>query len=183
MWHLISSVHIRMALADQWSLLCSTVYILVCCKHCRWCIDMKLNMWTNSSTMEAVQHHQWSSGSSPSIPLVTRSTVWAKSIYTHLASKLCRLLQVGSLGSQNWQAFTISTLAIGYAYWSDTLQLRWPPILFAGVSGWESDSSTLVLIIKKIVNIVTSIVLATTPLYENISRRWVFYYMVCHSML
>ena len=30
-------------------------------------------------------------------------------------------------------------VAIGYAYWSDALQLRWPPVLFAGVSSSESD--------------------------------------------
>ena len=31
---------------------------------------------------------------------------------------------------------------------------------------------------EKAVNTTVSIVLAATPLYENIARRWVFYYMV-----
>ena len=35
---------------------------------------------------------------------------------------------------------------------------------------------------EKTVNIVVSIVLATTPLYENVVRRWSFYYLVRYSM-
>jgi len=36
----------------------------------------------------------------------------------------------------------------------------------------------LTLMIEKAVNVIVSIVLATTPLYENIARRWIFYYLV-----
>jgi len=46
-----------------------------------------------------------------------------------------------------------------WAWWSDAAQLRWPPIVFAGI--WC---------------LITNVVLAATPLYTNIARRWVFYY-------
>ena len=36
---------------------------------------------------------------------------------------------------------------------------------------------------EKTVNIAVSIVLAETPLYENITRRWVFYYLVRQLIL
>ncbi|KAF9650416.1 MFS general substrate transporter [Thelephora ganbajun] len=72
--------------------------------------------------------------------------------------------RVYSVGQINTYPLGIQTVqiitTIGYAYWSDALRLRWPPLLFAGT-----------------VNVVVSIVLAATPLYENITRRWVFYYL------
>lgn len=46
-----------------------------------------------------------------------------------------------------------------YAWWSDAVMARWPPILFAGV--WS---------------IITYSVLAATPVYTHITRRWIFYY-------
>ncbi|KAG7451448.1 MFS general substrate transporter [Guyanagaster necrorhizus] len=52
----------------------------------------------------------------------------------------------------------ITTLV--YAWWSDAIEKRWPPMLFAGT--W---------------NIIVCIVLAATPLYTHIARRWAFYYM------
>ncbi|KAI9507764.1 MFS general substrate transporter, partial [Russula earlei] len=51
----------------------------------------------------------------------------------------------------------VTTLA--YAWWSDAVVARWPPILFAGT--WS---------------IITYVVLAATPLYTSIARRWIFYY-------
>jgi len=51
----------------------------------------------------------------------------------------------------------VTTLA--YAWWSDAVVARWPPMLFAGV--WS---------------IITYVVLAATPLYTSITRRWIFYY-------
>lgn len=51
----------------------------------------------------------------------------------------------------------VSTLV--WAWWSDAMQLRWPPIIVAGL--WH---------------MVVCIVLAATPLYTHITRRWVFYY-------
>ncbi|KAI0819272.1 MFS general substrate transporter [Trametes gibbosa] len=56
------------------------------------------------------------------------------------------------------QAVQVITTLV-YAWWSDIMRARWPPMLFAGT--W---------------NMITSIVLASTPLYEHITRRWVFYY-------
>ncbi|KAK0189507.1 major facilitator superfamily domain-containing protein [Armillaria mellea] len=54
-----------------------------------------------------------------------------------------------------------------WAWWSDAIEKRWPPIIAAGV--W---------------NIIVCIVLASTPLYTNIARRWAFYYMtqVCNAL-
>ncbi|KAI1797076.1 MFS general substrate transporter [Ganoderma leucocontextum] len=56
------------------------------------------------------------------------------------------------------QAVQVVTTLI-YAWWSDIVRARWPPMLLAGT--WA---------------IVTNIVLAATPVYEHITRRWVFYY-------
>ncbi|KAK0440166.1 MFS general substrate transporter [Armillaria borealis] len=54
-----------------------------------------------------------------------------------------------------------------YAWWSDAIEKRWPPIIAAGVC-----------------NIIVCIVLASTPLYTNVARRWAFYYMtqVCNGL-
>lgn len=51
-------------------------------------------------------------------------------------------------------------------------------MLFAGVSSSKGISHAPALITEKTVNVIVSIVLAVTPLYENIARRWVFYYLV-----
>ncbi|KAK0457109.1 MFS general substrate transporter [Desarmillaria tabescens] len=47
-----------------------------------------------------------------------------------------------------------------WAWWSDAIEKRWPPVIVAGT-----------------LNIIVCIVLASTPLYTNIARRWAFYYM------
>ncbi|KAI0760983.1 MFS general substrate transporter [Trametes elegans] len=59
------------------------------------------------------------------------------------------------LGIQATQVITTLT----YAWWSDIVRARWPPMLFAGT--WS---------------MITCIVLAATPLYTHTTRRWVFYY-------
>ncbi|KAH9885787.1 MFS general substrate transporter [Cubamyces lactineus] len=56
------------------------------------------------------------------------------------------------------QAIQVVTTLI-YAWWSDIVRARWPPMIFAGT--WS---------------MITCIVLAATPLYEHITRRWIFYY-------
>ncbi|THH21258.1 hypothetical protein EW146_g270 [Bondarzewia mesenterica] len=57
----------------------------------------------------------------------------------------------------------VSLKALVYAWWSDAVGARWPPMVFAGT--WS---------------MITYIVLAATPLYTHITRRWVFYYFtVC----
>ncbi|KAK7034548.1 hypothetical protein VNI00_012395 [Paramarasmius palmivorus] len=52
----------------------------------------------------------------------------------------------------------ITTLV--WAWWSDAIRKRWPPMIVAGT-----------------IAVVTDLVLAFTPLYTNIARRWVFYYL------
>ncbi|CDO71805.1 hypothetical protein BN946_scf184939.g29 [Trametes cinnabarina] len=59
------------------------------------------------------------------------------------------------LGIQAVQVVT----TLCYAWWSDIVRARWPPMIFAGT--WS---------------MITCVVLATTPLYEHITRRWIFYY-------
>ncbi|KAM5539259.1 hypothetical protein V8D89_007132 [Ganoderma adspersum] len=56
------------------------------------------------------------------------------------------------------QAIQVVTTLV-WAWWSDIVRARWPPMLLAGT--WA---------------MITNIVLASTPLYEHITRRWVFYY-------
>ncbi|TFK48144.1 MFS general substrate transporter [Heliocybe sulcata] len=46
-----------------------------------------------------------------------------------------------------------------WAWWSDAVRARWPPMIVAGL--WQ---------------MVNCIVLASSPLYTHITRRWVFYY-------
>ncbi|EPQ56029.1 hypothetical protein GLOTRDRAFT_76253 [Gloeophyllum trabeum ATCC 11539] len=46
-----------------------------------------------------------------------------------------------------------------WAWWSDAVRARWPPMIVAGT--WQ---------------MVNCIVLASSPLYTHITRRWVFYY-------
>ena len=45
----------------------------------------------------------------------------------------------------------------------------------------EAVGCSLVLITKKIANVIASTVLAATPLFWNIARRRVFCYSVCQS--
>ncbi|KAL1710748.1 major facilitator superfamily domain-containing protein [Schizophyllum commune] len=52
----------------------------------------------------------------------------------------------------------ITTLV--WAWWSDAVELRWPPMLVAGT--W---------------NMSVAIALAATPVYTHIARRWALYYM------
>ncbi|KAH9924098.1 MFS general substrate transporter [Amylocystis lapponica] len=48
---------------------------------------------------------------------------------------------------------------LSWAWWSDAIKERWPPMVVSGI--W---------------NMITCIVLAATPLYTHIVRRWIFYY-------
>ncbi|KAI0715821.1 MFS general substrate transporter [Cerioporus squamosus] len=71
--------------------------------------------------------------------------------------------QVFTIGQINTYPLGIQAVQVvttlSYAWWSDIVRARWPPMLFAGT--WS---------------MITCIVLAATPLYEHITRRWVFYY-------
>ncbi|CAL1717373.1 unnamed protein product [Somion occarium] len=59
------------------------------------------------------------------------------------------------LGIQGMQIVT----TLIWAWWSDGVGARWPPIVLAGL--WQTTNC---------------IVLAASPLYEHIARRWTFYY-------
>jgi len=61
------------------------------------------------------------------------------------------------------QAVQIVTTLI-WAWWSDGVGARWPPIILAGL-----------------IEMTSCIVLAATPLYTNIARRWTFYYLTGSS--
>jgi len=52
----------------------------------------------------------------------------------------------------------VSTLI--WAWWSDAIGMRWPPMIVSGI--WS---------------IIVYVLLAATPLYTNIARRWTLYYM------
>ncbi|KAL4249324.1 MFS transporter superfamily protein [Abortiporus biennis] len=71
--------------------------------------------------------------------------------------------QVYTVGQINTYPLGIQTVQVittlVWAWSSDALRLRWPPIIVAGL--WH---------------MATSIVLAATPLYTHLTRRWVFYY-------
>ncbi|KAH9969935.1 major facilitator superfamily domain-containing protein [Russula compacta] len=63
-----------------------------------------------------------------------------------------------------------------YAWWSDAVVARWPPILFAGVSVEIFSVIEALSIYFETWSMITYIVLAITPIYTSISRRWAFYY-------
>lgn len=81
---------------------------------------------------------------------------WLKSFNTpeHTVYSIAQI-NTYPLGIYSLQVMT----TLIYAWWSDALGARWPPILFAGV--WS---------------IITYSVLAATPVYTHITRRWTFYY-------
>ncbi|EMD31479.1 hypothetical protein CERSUDRAFT_119703 [Gelatoporia subvermispora B] len=94
----------------------------------------------------------FNNGSGPSTSMI----FWLKSFNTpgH---------QVYTVGQINTyplgiQAIQVVTTLI-WAWWSDAVKARWPPIIVAGT--WS---------------VITCIVLAATPVYTHITRRWVFYY-------
>ncbi|EIW57174.1 MFS general substrate transporter [Trametes versicolor FP-101664 SS1] len=82
---------------------------------------------------------------------------WLKSFNTRAGHQVYTVGQINTypLGIQATQVVT----TLIYAWWSDIVGARWPPMIFAGT--WS---------------MITCIVLAATPLYTHITRRWVFYY-------
>jgi ACS family pantothenate transporter-like MFS transporter len=62
-----------------------------------------------------------------------------------------------------------------YAFWSDAVRKRWPPIVFGGVSrltGCKMHCWRLQLL-----SFVVCTILAATPVWTNIPRRWAMYYL------
>ncbi|KAK0494216.1 MFS general substrate transporter [Armillaria luteobubalina] len=89
---------------------------------------------------------------------------WLKSFNTEGQTRYTvSQINIYPLGINVVQILTTLT----WAWWSDAIEKRWPPIIAAGV--W---------------NIIVCIVLASTPLYTNVPRRWAFYYMtqVCNGL-
>ncbi|KDQ56080.1 hypothetical protein JAAARDRAFT_208300 [Jaapia argillacea MUCL 33604] len=94
----------------------------------------------------------FNNGSNPSTSMI----FWLKSFNTpgHTVYTVSQT-NIYPLGINAVQVVT----TLIYAWWSDAVQARWPPMILAGT--WS---------------MVTGIVLAATPLYTHITRRWIFYY-------
>ncbi|VDC07710.1 unnamed protein product [Peniophora sp. CBMAI 1063] len=82
---------------------------------------------------------------------------WLKSFNTRAGRTIYTVAQINQYPLPIYAVTITSTLI--YAWWSDIVRKRWPPMLFAGT--WS---------------MITYAVLASTPVYTHITRRWVFYY-------
>ncbi|EIM85372.1 MFS general substrate transporter, partial [Stereum hirsutum FP-91666 SS1] len=83
---------------------------------------------------------------------------WLKSFNTRAGRTVYTVGQINVYPIPMYVVQMLTTYA--WAWWSDAIGLRWPPIVFAGVWG-----------------IIVTSVLAATPVYTHIARRWAFYYM------
>ncbi|OSX57572.1 hypothetical protein POSPLADRAFT_1185553 [Postia placenta MAD-698-R-SB12] len=81
---------------------------------------------------------------------------WLKSFNTP-EKTVYTVAQINTYPIPMYAVQVVTTLT--WAWWSDAVKARWPPMVLAGL--W---------------NMVNCIVLAATPLYTHIARRWVFYY-------
>ncbi|KAH9913574.1 major facilitator superfamily domain-containing protein [Epithele typhae] len=93
----------------------------------------------------------------PLYVLNTEMIFWLKSFNTRAGHTVYTIGQINTYPLAIQAIQVVTTLM--YAWWSDIVGARWPPMLFAGT--WS---------------MITCIVLAATPLYTHITRRWVFYY-------
>ncbi|KAH9913576.1 MFS general substrate transporter [Epithele typhae] len=87
----------------------------------------------------------------------TEMIFWLKSFNTRAGKEVYSVGQINTYPLPIYAVQVVTTLC--YAWWSDIVGARWPPMLFAGT--W---------------NMITCIVLAATPLYTHTARRWVLYY-------
>ncbi|KAF5378047.1 hypothetical protein D9757_011514 [Collybiopsis confluens] len=95
----------------------------------------------------------FNNGSGPSTSMI----FWLKSFNTNTKTVYTiGQINIYPLGANVVQV--VSTLV--WAWWSDAMRLRWPPMIVAGT--WC---------------MIVSILLAATPLYTHIARRWALYYM------
>ncbi|KZT51516.1 MFS general substrate transporter [Calocera cornea HHB12733] len=94
----------------------------------------------------------FNNGSNPSTSMI----FWLQSFNTpgHTVFTISQI-NVYPMGMNAMQVVT----TLVWAWWSDAVEARWPPMIFAGLWG-----------------AVTCTVLATTTLYGNVALRWVFYY-------
>ncbi|EPT05490.1 hypothetical protein FOMPIDRAFT_1034201 [Fomitopsis schrenkii] len=102
----------------------------------------------------------FNNGSNPSGSMI----FWLKSFNTP-EKTVYTVPQINTYPLPIYAVQIVTTLT--YAWWSDAVRARWPPMVLAGL--W---------------NMSVCIVLAATPLYTHITRRWVFYYMtsVCGGL-
>ncbi|KAI0729286.1 MFS general substrate transporter [Fomitopsis betulina] len=102
----------------------------------------------------------FNNGSNPSGSMI----FWLKSFNTP-EKTVYTVAQINTYPLPIYAVQIVTTLT--YAWWSDAVRARWPPMVLAGL--WS---------------MAVSIVLAATPLYTHITRRWVFYYMtsVCGGL-
>lgn len=100
----------------------------------------------------------FNNGSYPSQSMI----FWFKSFTVEEQGRAFSIAQINTypLGQNVMQIIT----TLVYAWWSDAMQLRWPPMLFAGC--W---------------NMSVAIALAATPVYTHIGTRWALYYMTSVS--
>ncbi|KZV73276.1 MFS general substrate transporter [Peniophora sp. CONT] len=87
----------------------------------------------------------------------TSMIFWLKSFNTIAGRTVYTVAQINTYPLPIYAVTITATLV--YAWWSDIVRKRWPPMLFAGT-----------------LSMITYSVLAATPVYTNITRRWVFYY-------
>ncbi|KZT02257.1 MFS general substrate transporter [Laetiporus sulphureus 93-53] len=95
----------------------------------------------------------FNNGGNPSSSMI----FWLKSFNTSERT-VYTIAQINTYPLPIYGVQVVTTLA--WAWWSDAVRARWPPMVVAGL--W---------------NMVVCIVLAASPVYQHITRRWVFYYM------
>ncbi|CCM02774.1 uncharacterized protein FIBRA_04882 [Fibroporia radiculosa] len=94
----------------------------------------------------------FNNGSNPATSMI----FWLQSFNTP-GHQVFTVAQINTYPIPMYAVQVVTTLA--WAWWSDAVKARWPPMIFAGT--WS---------------MITCIILAASPLYEHVARRWVFYY-------
>ncbi|KIY47810.1 MFS general substrate transporter [Fistulina hepatica ATCC 64428] len=99
----------------------------------------------------------YNNGSNPSSSMI----YWFQSFNTSEKTAYS-IGQINTYPLGEYAVQVVTTLI--WAWWSDAIQMRWPPMIVAAV--W---------------NTAVCIALAATPVYTHIARRWVLYYMTTIS--
>ncbi|KAI0950668.1 hypothetical protein AcW1_007918 [Taiwanofungus camphoratus] len=98
-------------------------------------------------------HPKFNNGAGPSTSMI----FWFKS-FNKPGHQVYTVGQINTYPLGQNAVQVVTTLI--YAWWSDAVKARWPPMIFAGT-----------------LNMIVCIVLAATPVYSHIARRWAFYYL------
>ncbi|KIY52538.1 MFS general substrate transporter, partial [Fistulina hepatica ATCC 64428] len=99
----------------------------------------------------------FNNGSNPSSSMI----YWFKSFNTS-EKTVYSVAQINTYPLPQYAVQVVTTLI--WAWWSDAIQMRWPPMIVAAT--W---------------NMGVCIALAATPVYTHIARRWALYYMTTVS--